>query len=98
MFKKIATAWGYLLCFLGLHAWKDSETPGAKTIIYFCTRPNCKKASRLGVRGNRITWTREEVTAEQVQKLNRHERRRLGSLARRGAFGKIPTTAGVTHD
>ena len=90
MFKKIAAAWGRMLCFLGIHTWKNAEVPGAGTVIYFCTRPACKKASRLGVRGNRITWTREEVTLEQVQKLNRHERRRLGSLARKGAFGRIP--------
>lgn len=78
-----------LRCRLGFHHWVDSGERGAKTIIYVCDRHDCMAASRLLASGRRVTWKREEVTYEQVSKLNRHERRRLGAMARRGAFGKI---------
>lgn len=76
-------------CTLGLHKWEDCGSRTHKTIIYFCPRANCLKASRLLSSGKRVTWERDEVSYEQVAKLNRQERRRLGAMARRGLFGKI---------
>ena len=54
----------------------------------YCTRPDCT-ATQQRSNGLWVNFKRQEVTLKQVQQLNRHERRRLGSLARKGAFGRI---------
>ena len=79
------TIFGRILCFFGFHTW--APIPGSSS--QYCTRPACKIAMRKKGNGWE-TFTRKEATLEQVQLLNRRERRRLGSLARRGAFGRIP--------
>lgn len=71
-------------CSLNLHTWSNFAQG-----VDYCSRPGCL-AARKRVPGRWHTFTRKEVTVEDVQKLNRHERRRLGSLARRGAFGVLP--------
>ena len=90
MFKtlltKLRTFIGSTLCSQGFHRWESLENnPGAR----FCARPGCVVAQQRSG-GLWVNFKRQEVSLEQVQKLNRHERRRLGSMARRGAFGRIP--------
>lgn len=78
---------GRLACLFGFHAWAPSEVHGPS--VQYCARPKCLVTMKLTTRGWE-TFLRKEVTLEQVERLNRKERRRLGTLARRGAFGKIP--------
>ena len=89
MFKRIITKLktfiGSTLCSQGFHKW---QTLGGNASSRFCTRPGCFAAQQRS-NGLWINFKRQEVSLEQVQKLNRHERRRLGSLTRKGAFGRI---------
>jgi len=76
---------GRSLCSQGFHKWAAIDgQPGTR----YCTRPDCT-ATQPRSYGLWVNFKRQEVTLEQVQQLNRHERRRLGSLARKGAFGRI---------
>lgn len=73
-----------LRCKLGFHHWVAGPD-----LIFICDRGTCRRAKKM-LRGGKLHYfDREEITEEQVSKLNRHERRRLGAMARRGAFGKI---------
>lgn len=71
-------------CKLGFHRWVAGPD-----LIFICDREPCRRAKKM-LRGGKLHYfDREETTLAEVSKLNRHERRRLGSMARRGAFGKI---------
>lgn len=77
---------GRSLCSQGFHKWATIDgQPNSR----YCTREGCLSAQVRSSMGLWENLTRQEVTMEQVQKLNRHERRRLGSMARRGVFGRI---------
>ena len=85
LFAKLGDFLGRCLCAQGFHKW--AQVPGQPSSRY-CTRQGCLSAQvRSAATGIWANLTRQEVTLEQVKRLPRHERRRLGSLARRGAFG-----------
>lgn len=73
-----------LRCKLGFHHWVAGPD-----LIFICDRHDCMRAKKM-LRGGKLHYfDREEITEDQLKGLNRHERRRLGAMARRGAFGKI---------
>lgn len=87
LLAKLRAFLGPLMCNHGAHRWAFWED---RSDLRYCTRPGCSAAQERSKSGLWVNGVLPQVTMDEIQKLNRHERRRLGSMARRGVFGRLP--------